>query len=183
MAQRALEPGSKLAATRWIAERIAAGGCPGFSEDAAYAAMDFLLAALDDIAGEIFGSVAHRAQARRQGGHWSQRVRAGEVRPAPGSRQPGAESLAQREDHPVGSEGEATPVTAGRPAAALGRLPAAQQTVLALMAGGLHDNAIARRAHLSTATVRRHIASIMNRLDVTSRFAVGAAAQRRGWIG
>jgi len=59
VAQRALEPGSKLAATRWVAERVAAGGCPGFSEDAAYAAMDFLLDALGEIAGEIFGSVAH----------------------------------------------------------------------------------------------------------------------------
>jgi len=34
-------------------------GCPGFSDDAAYAAMDFLLDALDEIAAEIFGSVAH----------------------------------------------------------------------------------------------------------------------------
>jgi len=59
VAQRALEPGSKLAATRWVAERVAVEGCPGFSEDAAYAAMDFLLAALDEIACEIFGSVAH----------------------------------------------------------------------------------------------------------------------------
>ncbi|MGH3951862.1 MAG: IS1634 family transposase [Pseudonocardiaceae bacterium] len=59
VAQRALEPGSKLAATRWVAERVAIGGCPGFSEDAAYAAMDFLLAALGAIASEIFASVAH----------------------------------------------------------------------------------------------------------------------------
>jgi DDE family transposase len=59
VAQRALEPASKLAATRWVAERIAVEGCPGFSEDAAYAAMGFLLAALDEIACEIFGSVAH----------------------------------------------------------------------------------------------------------------------------
>ena len=59
VAQRALEPGSKLAATRWVAERVAIEGCAGFSEDAAYAAMDFLLEALDEIAAEIFGSVAH----------------------------------------------------------------------------------------------------------------------------
>jgi DNA-binding CsgD family transcriptional regulator len=78
---------------------------------------------------------------------------------------------------------KATPVSAGRAATAPGRLPAAQQTVLALMAEGLHDDAIARRARLSTTTVRRHIAAIMKRLDVTTRFAAGAAAQRRGWIG
>jgi DNA-binding NarL/FixJ family response regulator len=51
------------------------------------------------------------------------------------------------------------------------------------MAQGLHDDAIARRAGISTNTVRRHIAAIMDRLDVTSRFATGAAAHRRGWIG
>ncbi len=59
VAQRALEPGSKLAATRWVAERVAIAGCPGFTDDAAYAAMDFLLDALPEIAAEVFGSVAH----------------------------------------------------------------------------------------------------------------------------
>jgi hypothetical protein len=59
VAQRALEPASKLAATRWVAERVAIDGLPAFSDDQAYAAMDFLLAALAEIAGEVFGSVAH----------------------------------------------------------------------------------------------------------------------------
>jgi hypothetical protein len=59
VAQRALEPGSKLAATRWAAERVFLEGCPAFSDDAAYAAMDFLLDALDEVASEIFWSVAH----------------------------------------------------------------------------------------------------------------------------
>ncbi len=59
VAQRALEPGSKLAATRWVAERVAIDGCPGFTDDQAYRAMDFLLDALDEIAAEIFGAVAH----------------------------------------------------------------------------------------------------------------------------
>jgi hypothetical protein len=59
VAQRALEPGSKLAATRWVAERAAIADCPGFSDDSAYAAMDFLLAALGEIAAAIFDSVAH----------------------------------------------------------------------------------------------------------------------------
>ena len=57
--QRACEPGSKLAATGWVAERVAIERCPGFTDDAAYAAMDFLLDALDEIAAEVFGSVAH----------------------------------------------------------------------------------------------------------------------------
>lgn len=59
VAQRALEPGSKLAATGWVAERVAIGNCSGFSDDAAYAGMDFLLDSLPEIAAEIFSSVAH----------------------------------------------------------------------------------------------------------------------------
>jgi hypothetical protein len=59
VAQRALEPGSKLAATGWVAERAAIEGCAGFTDDAAYAAMDFLLDALPEIAAEVFASVAH----------------------------------------------------------------------------------------------------------------------------
>ena len=58
-AQRALEPASKLAATRWVAERVFVEDCAGFSDDAAYRAMDFLLEALEEIAAEIFWSVAH----------------------------------------------------------------------------------------------------------------------------
>jgi hypothetical protein len=59
VAQRACEPGSKLAATGWVTERVAIEGCGGFSDDQAYRAMDFLLDALDEIAAEIFSSVAH----------------------------------------------------------------------------------------------------------------------------
>ena len=58
VAQRALEPGSKLAATRWARERVALPGCPAFSDDAAYRAMDFLLAALPEIAEGVFASTA-----------------------------------------------------------------------------------------------------------------------------
>jgi hypothetical protein len=59
VAQRALEPGSKLAATTWTAERVVVDGLTGFTDDQAYRAMDFLLEALDGIAGEVFASVAH----------------------------------------------------------------------------------------------------------------------------
>jgi hypothetical protein len=59
VAQRALEPGSKLAATRWVAERVAIESLAGQSDDQAYRAMDFLLEALDEIATGIFSSVAH----------------------------------------------------------------------------------------------------------------------------
>jgi hypothetical protein len=58
VAQRALEPGSKLACTKWVAERVFVEGVPGFSDDAAYRAMDFLLATLEEIAAGVFASVA-----------------------------------------------------------------------------------------------------------------------------
>jgi DNA-binding CsgD family transcriptional regulator len=77
----------------------------------------------------------------------------------------------------------ATPLKASRAVAPGDRLPPAQQKVLELMAEGLQDHAIARRAGISTTTVRRHITAVMVRLGVSSRFAAGAAAQRRGWIG
>lgn len=57
--QRALEPGSKLAGTRWVGERVAIERLPALSEDQAYRAMGFLLDALTEIAAEIFASVAH----------------------------------------------------------------------------------------------------------------------------
>ena len=59
VAQRALEPDSKLAATGWVADRVAIGGITALSDDQAYRGMDFLLDALPDIAAEIFNSVAH----------------------------------------------------------------------------------------------------------------------------
>ena len=77
----------------------------------------------------------------------------------------------------------ATPLTPGRQAPAGDRLPPVQQKVLELMAEGHNDGAIARRLAISPTTVRRHIRTIMRRLGVSSRFAAGAAAQRRGWIG
>jgi hypothetical protein len=59
VAQRCLEPGSKLAATTWAAERVGLVGCPFFGTDDAYVAMDFLLDALDEVAAEIFSTTAN----------------------------------------------------------------------------------------------------------------------------
>jgi DNA-binding CsgD family transcriptional regulator len=77
----------------------------------------------------------------------------------------------------------ATPLSAQRPAAPGDRLTPTQQAVLEMMAQGMHDARIAHQAEISVTTVRRHITAIMKRLGVSSRFAAGAAAQRRGWIG
>jgi hypothetical protein len=59
VANRCLEPSSKLAACTWVAERVAIGSCPDFGEDACYRAMDFLLAALPEIAETIFARTAN----------------------------------------------------------------------------------------------------------------------------
>jgi len=77
----------------------------------------------------------------------------------------------------------ATPLQPRPGPAVAGQLTPAQQSVLELMAQGLTDAVIARRAGVSVTTVRRHITAIMTRLGVSSRFAAGAAAQRKGWIG
>ncbi len=54
--------------------------------------------------------------------------------------------------------------------------------VLECLAAGLKDEAIARQQGVSVRTVRRHIATLMEELGVTTRFAAGVAAVRRGWI-
>ena len=59
VAQRCLEPASKLAAVRWARERVAIDGCATFDDDAAYAAMDFLAGALGEIGETIFASTAN----------------------------------------------------------------------------------------------------------------------------
>jgi len=58
VAQRALEPASKLACTTWVSQRVFIEHLATFSGDQAYRAMDFLLDALDEIAGEVFTAVA-----------------------------------------------------------------------------------------------------------------------------
>lgn len=59
VAQRCLEPASKLAAVRWANRRVAIDRCPSFDDQAAYAAMDFLLASLPEIAERIFSATAN----------------------------------------------------------------------------------------------------------------------------
>ncbi len=58
VANRALEPVSKLAATRWVAERVFVPGLPEVSDDACYRAMDTLLGVEDELAEAVYWSVA-----------------------------------------------------------------------------------------------------------------------------
>lgn len=77
----------------------------------------------------------------------------------------------------------ATPLKPRRSVDRASRLTPAQQLVLRLLAEGHHDKAIAQQAKISVTSVRRHITAIMRKLEVSSRFAAGAAAQRQGWLG
>ncbi|MFD5485064.1 response regulator transcription factor [Streptomyces virginiae] len=51
-----------------------------------------------------------------------------------------------------------------------------------LLAGGLTDDAAGQRLGISSRTVSRHMASIMERLGATSRFEAGLKAAQRGWL-
>jgi DNA-binding CsgD family transcriptional regulator len=58
----------------------------------------------------------------------------------------------------------------------------AERNLLERMATGSTDEAIARRLGISDRQVRRQIAHLLQRLEVSSRFAAGAEAVRRGWL-
>ncbi|MFV2175531.1 LuxR C-terminal-related transcriptional regulator [Actinomadura sp. LOL_016] len=74
----------------------------------------------------------------------------------------------------------AIPFGAARPESPLSPI---QQKILSMMAEGLSDESVARRAAVSLSTVRRHSSLIREKLGFESRFAAGAAAVRRGWLG
>ena len=58
VANRALDPGSKLAATRWVDKDAHVPGLPVLDEDAAYRAMDLLLEVEDTLAEQVFWATA-----------------------------------------------------------------------------------------------------------------------------
>lgn len=59
---------------------------------------------------------------------------------------------------------------------------ARMRQVVALLAEGAKDEAIARRLAISVRTVRRLIALAIDRLQAQSRFQAGVLAVRRGWV-
>jgi len=58
VANRALEPGSKLAAARWVSRRAHIDGLPETTDDACYRAMDWLIDIAPDLEREVFWQVA-----------------------------------------------------------------------------------------------------------------------------
>jgi DNA-binding CsgD family transcriptional regulator len=61
-------------------------------------------------------------------------------------------------------------------------LSAAERELLLLLSTGLTDETAAKRLGLSLRTVRRQMASLMERLGATSRFEAGLKAAQRGWL-
>lgn len=57
-----------------------------------------------------------------------------------------------------------------------------QRRILELLAAGFSDDRVALTLGVSTRTVRRHVAVIMERLDTSTRFAAAIAARRLGWL-
>lgn len=57
-----------------------------------------------------------------------------------------------------------------------------RRLLLAELADGVKDEAIARNLDLSLRTVRRRVAALMTELGVDTRFQAGVEAVRRGWL-
>lgn len=57
-----------------------------------------------------------------------------------------------------------------------------EQRVIALLATGAKDEAIARQLNVTARTVRRHITAAMTKLGAENRFAAGVQATKRGWV-
>ncbi|NUS12136.1 MAG: helix-turn-helix transcriptional regulator [Streptomyces sp.] len=70
-------------------------------------------------------------------------------------------------------------VSAGDPHSGLS---GTERELLRLLGTGLTDDAAGARLGLSTRTVRRHMASIMERLGAASRFEAGIKAAQKGWL-
>ncbi|MBR7838931.1 LuxR family transcriptional regulator [Actinospica durhamensis] len=61
-------------------------------------------------------------------------------------------------------------------------LTSTERTLLTLLAGGMTDEAAAKRLGVSLRTVRRQMAGLMERLNASSRFEAGLKAAQRGWL-
>ena len=77
---------------------------------------------------------------------------------------------------------DAVPLPGLEPAADADAEQAEDARLLALLAAGLKDEAIARQLGISLRTVHRRTSRLMDRLDARTRFQAGAHAVRRGWL-
>jgi DNA-binding NarL/FixJ family response regulator len=93
----------------------------------------------------------------------------------------GSEAWCRRIEERLRAMGERAPSRRTR-ATGPGGLTVRETEVLALVAEGLTNRAIAERLVLSENTVIRHVANIFAKLDVGSRAAAVAAAAARGLV-
>lgn len=61
-------------------------------------------------------------------------------------------------------------------------LTSLDRQILLMLGKGLTDEAVASRLGVSGRTVRRQVASLMERLNASSRFEAGLKASQRGWV-
>ena len=59
VANRALDPSSKLAAAHWVGRKAWIDGLPETTDDACYRAMDWLLEIKDELERKVFDTLAH----------------------------------------------------------------------------------------------------------------------------
>lgn len=76
----------------------------------------------------------------------------------------------------------AVPLGATRPNDPTTSLNDTERELLRLLASGLTDEAVGQRLSISSRTVGRHMASIMERLNSSSRFEAGIKAAQKGWL-
>lgn len=57
-----------------------------------------------------------------------------------------------------------------------------ERHIAGLLCTGIKDDDLAAALHVSVRTVRRNVASIMDKLGVSTRFAAGAQLVKRGWL-
>jgi DNA-binding NarL/FixJ family response regulator len=67
--------------------------------------------------------------------------------------------------------------------AARDRLTARERDVLRLLVEGLSNDEIARDLHVSEATVKKHLGSIMTKLHMRNRVQVAVFGVRQGLVG
>ncbi|WP_336318817.1 helix-turn-helix domain-containing protein [Streptomyces lavendofoliae] len=82
----------------------------------------------------------------------------------------------------VAGDGTAGPARAAGDGTAGDGAAGAQRELLALLAAGLKDEAIARRLGVHVHTARRRISRLLESLDARTRFQAGARASSRGWL-
>jgi len=76
----------------------------------------------------------------------------------------------------------AVPLGTALPADDATALMPLDKELLRLLATGLTDEAAGARLGISARTVRRQMASLMERLNARSRFEAGLKAAQRGWL-